>query len=123
MCDYVAAAGAQELKDKVDQLLATQDAYRNILRLALSFNDHLYGIVQAQRQLSQGFGELAAHQPELHKEFAKNHASQKVEPASPARRRHASDPPPPATRSSGLWGGAFFGFFGDADDFPLASPL
>lgn len=68
----------EELQDKVDRLMATQDAYRNILRLALSFNDHLYGIVQAQRQLSQGFGELAAHQPELHTEFAKNHASQKA---------------------------------------------
>jgi len=67
-----------ELNTQVAQLQASQAAYRNILRLAISMNDHLFGMVQAQKELSACFGELSAHQPELHQEFATNQESQKI---------------------------------------------
>eukprot|EP00041_Stephanoeca_diplocostata_P023366 m.572617 g.572617 ORF g.572617 m.572617 type:complete len:425 (-) comp22273_c1_seq1:1694-2968(-) len=68
----------QELTDRVDQLLATQAAYRNVLRLATAFNEHLFGMVQAQKHLAASFSELAVHQPDLYEQFTKNHDSQKA---------------------------------------------
>lgn len=68
----------EELEEKVKELMEIQTAYRNILRLALSFNDHLFSIVQVQKQMFQAFGELSIHQSELHDEFGKNHDSQKA---------------------------------------------
>eukprot|EP00040_Diaphanoeca_grandis_P044689 m.13265 g.13265 ORF g.13265 m.13265 type:complete len:457 (-) comp9663_c0_seq1:90-1460(-) len=71
------ATADPELAEKVDQLMMTQAAYRNILRLAISFNDHLYGMMQTQKELSLCFGELAVRQPELITEFTMNQESQK----------------------------------------------
>lgn len=67
-----------ELNTQVAHLQTSQAAYRNILRLAISMNDHLFGMVQAQKELSACFGELSVHQPALHQEFATNQESQKI---------------------------------------------
>jgi hypothetical protein len=59
----------EDLEERVLALKRTQERYGNVLRLAISLNDHLYGMVQAQRELSACFGELSAHDPELYHEF------------------------------------------------------
>ena len=47
-------------------LRATQAAYRTVLRLTTSFNDHLHGMVVAQKELASVFNELAMHQVSEH---------------------------------------------------------
>lgn len=59
-------------------LQATQAAYRNVLRLATTFNTHLQAMVQVQKELASSFNELAMHQPELHEDFQQNYEAQKA---------------------------------------------
>ena len=68
----------KELEGKIAELYTMQASFRNVLRLVVNMNDHMFAMVQVQKEMSACFGELSLHEPALYKEFATNQESQKV---------------------------------------------